>query len=36
MRDCREANISKEHSKNYIFDKNADIPVKEGAGKLRQ
>lgn len=36
MRDCREANISKEHSKNYIFDKNADIPVKEGAGKRRQ
>ena len=23
MRDCREANIGKEHSKNYIFDKNA-------------
>lgn len=22
MRDCREANIGKEHSKNYIFNKN--------------
>lgn len=29
MRDCREANIGKEHSKNYIFDKNADIPAKK-------
>lgn len=29
MRDCREANIGKEHSKNYIFDKNADIPVRK-------
>ncbi len=25
QRDCREANIGREHSKNYIFDKNADI-----------
>lgn len=28
MRDCRETNIGREHSKNYIFDKNADIPVR--------
>ncbi len=28
MRDCRETNIGKEHSKNHIFDKNADIPIK--------
>ncbi len=27
MRDCREANIGKEHSKNYVFDKNADVPA---------
>lgn len=25
MRDCREANIGKEHSKNYIFDKGANV-----------
>lgn len=25
MRDCREANIGKEHSKNYIYDKNAEV-----------
>ncbi len=25
MRDCRETNIGKEHSKNHIFDKNIDI-----------
>lgn len=30
MRDCRETNIGKEHSKNHIFDKNADIPKREG------
>lgn len=29
MRDCREANIGKEHSKNYIFDKSADVPVRK-------
>ena len=29
MRDCRESNIGKEHSKNYIFDKAADIPARE-------
>lgn len=28
MRDCRETNIGKEHSKNYIFDKDADIPTR--------
>ncbi len=28
MRDCREANIGKEHSKNYIFDKSANIPIR--------
>lgn len=26
MRDCRETNIGKEHSKNHVFDKNAKIP----------
>ena len=25
MRDCRETNIGREHSKNHLFDKNADI-----------
>lgn len=25
MRDCRETNIGKEHSKNHIFDKNAEV-----------
>lgn len=29
MRDCREANIGKEHSKNYIFDKNANVLARE-------
>lgn len=29
MRDCRETNIGREHSKNYIFDKEADIPARE-------
>ena len=29
MRDCRETNIGKEHSKNHIFDKDADVPVRE-------
>jgi len=27
MRDCRETNIGKEHSKNYVFDKNAKVPA---------
>ena len=26
MRDCRETNISKEHSKNHIFDKETQNP----------
>lgn len=25
MRDCRESNIGREHSKNHLFDKEADI-----------
>ena len=29
MRDCREANIGKEHSKNYIFDKSSNVPIRE-------
>lgn len=29
MRDCRESNIGKEHSKNYIFDKSADVPARK-------
>lgn len=29
MRDCRETNIGKEHSKNYVFDKDMDVPVRE-------
>lgn len=28
MRDCREANIGKEHSKNYIFVQNVNIPAR--------
>lgn len=28
MRDCREANIGKEHSKKYVFDKNTHIPTR--------
>lgn len=28
MRDCRETNIGKEHSKNHVFDKNANVPIK--------
>lgn len=35
MRDCREANIGREHSKNYIFDKNADVPTRTELNKLR-
>lgn len=26
MRDCRETNVGKEHSKNHIFDKDAVVP----------
>lgn len=29
MRDCRETNIGKEHSKNYLFDKTIKIPARE-------
>ena len=29
MRDCRETNIGKEHSKNYLFDKTIKIPTRE-------
>lgn len=29
MRDCRETDLGKEHDKNYIFDKNANIPTRE-------
>jgi len=29
MRDCREANIGKEHSKNYIFDKSANVSTRK-------
>ncbi len=32
MRDCRETNIGKEHSKNYVFDKEADIPAQRKRG----
>lgn len=28
MRDCRETNIGKEHSKNHVFDKAAEIKPK--------
>lgn len=29
MRDCRETNIGKEHSKNYLFDKTVNVPTRE-------
>jgi len=29
MRDCTITNISKEYSQKYIFDKNADVPIRE-------
>lgn len=29
MRDCRETNIGKQHDKNYLFDKSANIPTRE-------
>lgn len=29
MRDCRETNIGREHNKNHIFDKNADVLTRE-------
>lgn len=28
MRDCRETNIGKEHSKNHLFDKSTDVPMR--------
>ena len=28
MRDCREADIGKEHSKNHLFDKSISIPTR--------
>lgn len=28
MRDCREANIGKEHNKNHIFNKEAEVPTR--------
>lgn len=33
MRDCRETNIGREHSKNYLFDKTADIKPRESVEK---
>lgn len=29
MRDCRETNIGKEHNKNHMFDKEAEVPTRE-------
>ena len=29
MRDCRESNIGREHSKNHLFDENAKVPTRE-------
>ena len=29
MKDCRETNIGKEHSKNYLFDKTVNVPTRE-------
>lgn len=29
MRDCRETDIGREHSKNYLFDKTVKIPTRE-------
>lgn len=31
MRDCRETNIGRSHSKNKIFDKDADIPERDSS-----
>lgn len=36
MRDCREANIGKEHSKNYIFDKDADVSARKEVNKYNE
>jgi hypothetical protein len=29
MRDCRETNIGREHDKNHVFDKNAEVPTRK-------
>ncbi|MCD7771079.1 MAG: hypothetical protein LUH23_03190 [Oscillospiraceae bacterium] len=29
MRDCRETNIGREHDKNHIFDKTAEVKTRE-------
>lgn len=29
MRDCRETDIGREHSKNYLFDKTVNVPTRE-------
>lgn len=34
MRDCRESNIGKEHSKNYIFDKSVEVPERKISQKF--
>lgn len=36
MRDCRETNIGRSHSKNSIFDKNANIPTREEQKKKKR
>ena len=35
MRDCRETNIGRGHSKNYLFDKDADICPREKEVKCK-
>ena len=35
MRDCRQANIGREHSQNYLFDKTAAIPHREELNKSK-
>lgn len=34
MRDCRQANIGREHSQNYLFDKNAKVTPRERASTM--
>lgn len=29
MRDCRETNIGREHSKNHLFNKNVILPIRK-------
>ncbi|MCD8039092.1 MAG: hypothetical protein LUE96_08425 [Lachnospiraceae bacterium] len=36
MRDCREANIGKEHSRNHMFDKDAKVPTRKEAKAREQ